>query len=107
MIDIDLIRSHFASLLPHSDERGRRLVTATEARAAGCGGIAAVWRGTGIAPNTIERGLCESAEAESLAPGWVRRKGGGRRTLVASNPGLLSALLALVRPTERGGFCIL
>ena len=36
-------------------------------------------------------------------PGWVRREGGGRKTLVESDPGLLPALLALVHPTERGG----
>jgi len=32
----------------------------------------------------------------------VRREGGGRKTLVESDPGLLAALLALVHPTERG-----
>jgi hypothetical protein len=37
-----------------------------------------------------------------LEDGWVRREGGGRKTLVASDPGLLGALLGLVRPTERG-----
>jgi len=102
MIDIDLIRSRFASLSPHLDERGRRLLAATEARTAGYGGIVAVSRATGIAPSTIGRGLRELDEAEPLAPGWVRREGGGRKTLVASDPGLLDALLALVHPTERG-----
>ncbi len=102
MIDVSLIRSRFADLSPHLDERGRRLFAATEARAAGHGGIVAVWRATGIAPSTIGRGLRELDEAAPLAPGWVRREGGGRKTLVASNPGLLPALLALVRPTERG-----
>ena len=102
MIDLDLIRSRFAGLLPHLDERGRRLFAATEARAAGYGGIVAVWRATGIAPSTIGRGLRELDEAEPLEQGWVRREGGGRKALVASNPGLLGALLALVRPTERG-----
>ena len=77
MIDVALVRSRFASLSPHLDERGRRLFAATEARAAGYGGIVAVWRATGIAPSTIWRGLRELDEAEPLAPGWVRR--GGRR----------------------------
>ncbi len=102
MIDVALIRSRYASLSPHLDERGRRLFAATEARAAGYGGIVAVFRATGIAPSTIGRGLRELDEGEPLVPGWVRRAGGGRKTLVASNPGLLGALLALVRPTERG-----
>jgi len=102
MIDVALIRSRYASLLPHLDERGRRLFAATEARAAGYGGIVAVSRATGIAPSTIGRGLRELDEGEPLAPGWVRREGGGRKTLVETDPGLLDALLALVRPTERG-----
>ena len=102
MIDVDLIRSRFASLLPHLDERGRRLFAATEARAAGYGGIVAVWRATGIAPSTIGRGLRELDEAPPLEPGWVRREGGGRKALVASDPGLLPSLLALVLPSERG-----
>ena len=99
MVDVALIRSRFADLSPHLDERGRRLLAASEARAAGHGGIVAVWRATGIAPSTIGRGL---RELDAAAPGWVRRAGGGRKTLVASDPGLLPALLALVRPTERG-----
>ncbi len=53
MIDVALIRSRYASLLPHLDERGRRLFAATEARAAGYGGIVAVSRATGIAPKQL------------------------------------------------------
>ncbi len=102
MVDPAPIRSRFALLSPHLDERGRRLFAASEARAAGHGGIAAVFRATGIAPSTIGRGLRELDEGEPLEGGWVRREGGGRKTLVAHDPGLLSALLALVSPTERG-----
>ncbi len=102
MVDPAPIRSRFALLSPHLDERGRRLFAASEARAAGHGGIAAVFRATGIAPSTIGRGLRELDKGEPLEGGWVRREGGGRKTLVARDPGLLSALLALVSPTERG-----
>ncbi len=102
MVDPAPIRSRFALLSPHLDERGRRLFAASEARAAGHGGIAAVFRATGIAPSTIGRGLRELDEGELLEGGWVRQEGGGRKTLVERDPGLLSALLALVSPTERG-----
>ena len=100
MINVSLIRSRFADLSPHLDERGRRLFAATEARAAGHGGIVAVWRATGIAPSTIGRGLRELDEAVPLAPGWVRWEGGGRKTLVASDPGLLR-----IHPTEAAVVC--
>ena len=102
MIDSDAIRERFTSLSPHLDERGRRLFAATEANSAGYGGIAAVTRITGIAASTIGRGLDELAQNVGLEAGRLRRPGGGRKPLVAKDPGLLPALLALVEPTARG-----
>jgi hypothetical protein len=102
MIDSDSMRERFASLSPDLDERGRRLFAATEASSAGYGGIAAVSRITGIAPSTIGRGLSDLVERVTLEPGRLRRPGGGRKALVATDPALLPALLALVEPTERG-----
>jgi hypothetical protein len=102
MIDSHAIRERFTSLSPHLDERGRRLFAATEANSAGYGGIAAVTRITGIAASTIGRGLGELAQNVGLEAGRLRRPGGGRKPLVAKDPGLLPALLALVEPTARG-----
>ncbi len=102
MIDPAPIRDHFTALSPHLNERERRLFAATEAAAAGYGGIAAVSAATGLALSTIGRGLKDLAEASGLMPGRVRRAGGGRKPLVASNPGLLRDLMALVEPGERG-----
>jgi hypothetical protein len=102
MIDPAPIRDRFTALSPHLNERDRRLFAATEAAAAGYGGIAAVSAATGIAVSTIGRGLKDLAEASGLVPGRVRRAGGGRRPLVATNPGLLRDLMALVEPGERG-----
>ncbi len=102
MIDPAGICARFALLLPHLDERGRRLFAATEARAAGYGGIAAVSRATGIAVSTIGRGLKELATAARLDADRVRRPGGGRKPLVATDAALLDDLLALVAPSERG-----
>jgi len=102
MIDPAPIRDRFTALSPHLNERERRLFAATEAAAAGYGGIAAVSAATGIAVSTIGRGLKDLAEASGLVPGRVRRAGGGRKPLVANNPGLLRDLMALVEPGERG-----
>ena len=102
MIDPAPIRARFACLSPHLDERGRRLLAASEAQAAGHGGIVAVSRATGMAVTTIGRGLRELADGAVLEGGWVRQAGGGRKALAASDPGLLDALLALVHPSERG-----
>jgi hypothetical protein len=42
MIEEDSLQARKAAMLPHLDERQRRLFAAAEARAAGRGGIAAV-----------------------------------------------------------------
>ena len=102
MIDPDVIRARFASLSPHLDERSRRLFAASEARAAGYGGVAAVSRATGIAASTIGRGLKELVNAERDEAARVRRPGGGRKPLVATDASLVGDLLALVSPSERG-----
>ena len=78
------------------------MFAAAEARAAGYGGIAAVWRATGIAPSTIGRGLEELASGSGAALTQVRHPGGGRKPLTEHDRGLLTALLALIEPTERG-----
>ena len=100
MIDVDAIRQRFSAVAPFLDERGRRVVAAAEASAAGYGGIAAVSVATGIAVSTIGRGLRELSEPRGLDR--VRRAGGGRKTNVAKDATLLSDLGALVEPTSRG-----
>ena len=101
MLDVALIRERFEALSPHLDERGRRLFAATEAAAAGYGGIAAVSRITGIAASTIGRGLNELAAPTRLEPGRIRRSGGGRKALVVTDRKLLDDLNGLVEPEAR------
>ena len=76
------IRARFVALAPHLDERSRRVFAAAEAKAAGYGGIAAVWRATGIAPSTIGRALRELADGSGPRPGQVRRPRRSRKPLV-------------------------
>ena len=101
MIDHEQIHERFTAIAPHLDERSRRLLAATEARAAGYGGIAAVSQATGVAPSTIARGLQDLAAESPLAPGRVRRAGGGRKPLAADDPTLRADLLKLVEPEAR------
>jgi len=105
MIDEDSLqklRKRNAAILPQLDERQRRLFAASEARAAGHGGIAAVSRVTRIAASTIGRGLKELDAPPPLKLGGVRRPGGGRKSLTETDPGLLDDLNALVEPDTRG-----
>jgi len=102
MLDEDSLRRRKAAILPHLDERQRRLFAAAEAKAAGYGGIAAVSRVTRIAASTIGRGLKDLEAPAPPSPGAVRRPGGGRKSLSATNPRLLEDLNGLVEPSARG-----
>ena len=100
MIDVEPIRKRFSTVAPFLDERGRRLVAAAEAFAAGYGGIAAVAMATGMAPSTIGWGLKELAEDE--LSGRVRRPGAGRKPAIVRDPSLRADLEARVESTTRG-----
>jgi hypothetical protein len=102
VIDTALIRQRFETVAPFLDERGRRLVAASEAVAAGHGGIAAVAAATGIAPSTIGRGIADLSQGEERLHGRVRRHGGGRKPTIAKDPTLVADLETLVDPTSRG-----
>ena len=101
---VESLRAKFAAVLPHLDERQQRLVMAGEARSLGHGGIAAVAEATGASRSRISQGVAE-LEAGEAPLGRVRREGGGRKSLTATDPALLAALLALVEPTRRGDPC--
>jgi hypothetical protein len=96
------IRRKYRALVPAMDERHRRLWAGTEARALGRGGIAVVARATGLARNTIVRGLVELAQKTTLSPSRVRRPGAGRKRATVLAPGLTTALEVLVEPVTRG-----
>ena len=102
MIDEVAIRLRFEAVAPFLDERGRRLTAASEALAAGRGGIAAVSRATGIAASTIGRGLKELAEGKDHLAGRQRRAGGGTKKLTTKDADLLTDLEALVEASTRG-----
>src|ERR1700726_3592 len=102
MIDQDAIQSRFDALGPFLNERDRRLFAASEARAAGRGGIAAVSLTTGIARSTIGRGLADLRSGAVRCSQRVRRRGGGQKPAIETQPGILEALNELVEPSIRG-----
>jgi transposase len=102
VIDERAIGERFRAIAPELNERQRRIWAATEARSAGRGGIAAVARASGIAENTIRAGLRELESGETLEPGRVRRRGGGRKPATEADPKLLDALRGLLEADTRG-----
>ncbi len=91
----------FATILPHLNERQRRLLVAAEARALGRGGISRVARASGISRPTIQTALRE-LDQPAPVPHRVRHPGGGRKPARDTDPTLLADLEALVEPTSRG-----
>ena len=95
------LAAKFEALLPHLDERTRRLVLGAEARSLGHGGITMVAKAAGVSRATVTAGVDELESGQDL-PGRVRRRGGGRKPLTDSDSGLVDALDGLVDPESRG-----
>ena len=95
------IVAKFAVVVPLLNERARRLWAAAESRAIGYGGDAVVSAATGLSRVTIRSGRRE-IEGGVEATRRVRRTGAGRPGIDQSQPGVKSALEALVDPLTRG-----
>ena len=90
-----------ATVLPHLNERQRRVLLAAEARARGYGGVTQVARAAGVSRQTVHTALRELDQPD-LATRRVRRPGGGRKAAATHDPALLTDLEALVDPDTRG-----
>ncbi|MEU0040343.1 ISAzo13 family transposase [Streptomyces sp. NPDC006333] len=91
----------FEAILPHLDERQRRLLIGAEAQSLGHGGIRAVARAARVREATVSAGVRELDSGQAPL-GRVRRPGAGRKRVADRNPAVREALLALVEPDVRG-----
>src|SRR5713226_9411317 len=89
----ELLAAKFAVLLPHLDERQRRLYLGSEARSLGHGGIEAAARAAGVSRQMVAAG---AAELEAGGPG-----AGGSR--LARGPGVAAAVDDEVDPEPGRG----
>lgn len=103
---IEQIGKKYSALAPLMNERMRRQWAAAEAEAYGWGGVRAVSAATGIAANTIRKGVLElearRRDPSSVSQTRIRRPGGGRKRHTDANPNLEAALRRLVDPLTRG-----
>jgi hypothetical protein len=97
----DSLRELFSFLAPHLDEKQRRLLAGSLARAFGRGGPTFVTEASGMSRNTVLAGR-RDVEAGLEPSERVREEGGGRPKLVDTDPELLSDLDDLVEPDARG-----
>jgi len=102
VIDERAIGERFRAVAGTLDERQRRVWAAAEARSHGRGGIAAVARASGMAENTVRKGLAELDAPQQLPVGRVRKAGAGRKRRVDTDETLLSDLKRLVDGETRG-----
>lgn len=94
------IRQRYSTLSDCLNEAQRRRWAASEAKAAGYGGVSLVARISGLARSTIRIGL---SELDSPLPTpRIRRHGAGRKSCTHHQPDLLAALDSLVEPASRG-----
>jgi hypothetical protein len=96
------LRRKFRAVWPYLDERTRRLTVANEALSLGYGGMALAHRASGLSRKAIAKGIREIRAKTALAPGRIRRPGGGRKAITVSDPRLLPALEALIEGDTRG-----
>src|SRR5882672_9122492 len=102
MADIAAIAARFDALKTVLDERSRRLLAAAESQAIGKGGISIVAKSTGISRPVIRQGLADLKEPMTLAPGRVRKSGGGRKKAIDKDASLKTDLESLLESTTRG-----
>ena len=88
-------------VMPHLDERQRRIVAGSAARLVGRGGIAAVAEAAEMSRSTVQKAVGE-IDAGVTPSSRVRPPGAGRPRLIDAQPGLLVALDDLVEPESRG-----
>ncbi len=97
----DGLARFFEVLLPHTNELQRRVVAGAMSEMLGRGGKTAVATASGMSRNTVIK-----AEGEVIAgiepSSRLRAVGGGDKSLLDTQPGLLAALDELVNPATRG-----
>ena len=96
------IKERYKLIIPHFDEKRRRLWCASEAMREE-GGISIVHRATGVSRTTITNGIKELKKEKDLVENKrIRKGGGGRKKAVEKDKALSSDLEKLVNASTRG-----
>jgi Rhodopirellula transposase DDE domain len=95
------LRGFFDTVLPHLNEKQRRVVAGAMVVAVGRGGQARVVEATGMSSSTVWAATKEVRAGVEPSP-RQRRAGAGVKPAIDTQPGLLAALDELVHPGTRG-----
>jgi transposase len=97
----DGLARFFELVLPHTNELQRRVVAGAMSEMLGRGGKTAVATASGMSRNTVIK--AESEVKAGIEPSTrLRAPGGGDKSLLDTQPGLIAALDELVNPETRG-----
>lgn len=88
-------------MLPHFNERQKRLYLSSEANALGRGGITLVSKLSHVSRPTITKGR-KDLQSFPLAKQQSRKKGGGRKSIKEKHPGIIEELDKLIEPLTLG-----
>mgnify|MGYP003444131084 FL=1 len=101
VVDQESLGSILSTVMPHLDERQRRILAGAVARGVGRGGIVAVAEATGMSRSTLQSAVAEIDDGVVVSD-RVRAPGGGRPRLIDRDQTLLVDLDDLVEPEARG-----
>jgi hypothetical protein len=104
MQDHKLLEEKYALLLPHLDEKSKRLYLASESIGIGRGGISKTAKLTGFSRVTLTAGIKElrSTDVKNQDIKSIRKAGGGRKKSVVKESGLIETVLKMVNPYTVG-----
>lgn len=100
-----LLQEKYNSLLPHLNEKERRLVLAADAKSLGRGGLSLVSEASGVSRMTLNAGLRDlnqKIEVNQKSPKTIRKAGGGRKKEIKKNLNLEKAIEEIVSPHTMG-----
>lgn len=95
------LRFFFETVLPHLNERQRRVVLGTTARMLGHGGVKAVSLTSGMSLSVVQKGARDVDEGIEPSD-RIRAEGAGRKLAEVAMPGIDEELDSLVEPESRG-----
>jgi transposase len=102
--DIVGISNRIVTMLPILNEYQRRIFLATEAQMLGYGGISYISRISGVSRVTITHGINEikNQSVAKQSNGRSRKKGGGRKSVNESQPGIIKEIEKLIEGHTKG-----
>jgi hypothetical protein len=98
-----VIKKRLETVLPALNERQRRVYLAAEAQSIGWGGISKIAELASVTRRTVAKGEDPSFDNEGIInKNRIRKKGGGRKKMVAHQPQMLQAIKDIVSPHTMG-----